>query len=499
MTHCLGPEVSTRLLRLGVLVTLLAGCREAATTTEQHTQELPFSGQQVTVIVPAESSLGPAWSAPLAEWGTQTGGSATLVEYPPDDATAAAKLARAAESPAIAVILYAHLGDAVAGQEFDPVPEPAWSLESGIGWQDLFPGVREGLASSRRRPMLLPLAAPALVLYYRVDLLQAKGLNPPQTWEEYGQLLDTLADWAPGLVAVEPWGDASRTTMFLSRAVSHARHPEHYSVFVDLDSGKPLIDNPAFLRTLEQSHAALAKMPADVWKLSPLDCRRMILDGRAALAVGYEPAGGQNRADTESWLATRADGIEVGVCRLPGVRETYNPTRAQWEQVGGKNAASAPVSRATLTAFEGYVACCFAKPGKPLSEARWNAFVSAAGPDLATGLPPGMAGLTRNSQLANPTLFTGPELSGFEAEAYLNTLAEALREPTLVHELPFPRRGEFRKALDKALVATLRQGADSQQSLQQVAVEWSGLIESIGLDAFRGAYRQLLGLGPRLK
>ncbi|RPI77270.1 MAG: extracellular solute-binding protein, partial [Planctomycetaceae bacterium] len=471
-----------RLLLLALFLAGLAGCNGSRSAPPPQAHELPFAGQQVKVLAPAGAGISEFWEAPLAEWGTQTGGSATVVEYPPDDATALTRAATSGETSVIAIVPYSLLGDAAAVLEFELVPESAWNVDSGIGWQDLLPGVREGLASCRRKPMLVPLSAPALVLYFRQDLLNQAGLKPPQTWDDYHRLLETLPDWAPGLVAVEPWSDSFCTTMFLSRAVAHAKHPDHYSVFVDLDSGTPLIDNPAFLRTLEQCRSAVEKMPDAIWMLGPLDCRRMALEGQAALAIGYEPQGEQRRQNPQSQTASRVDGIEIGVCRLPGSREIYNPTRRQWESPAVRGAAGPPLFRATLTAFDGYAACCFVKPGAKSAEARWNALSSAAGSDLAAGFPPGIAGVTRESQLTNPAEFTGPELTGTEAGDYMNALADALREPTVVHELPFPRRANFRKSLDSALVAALRNQTDPEQALGSAAGEWSRLIEEIGLD-----------------
>src|SRR5207302_8201276 len=110
--------------------------------------------------------------------------------------------------------------------------------------------------------------------------------------DDYQQLVERIEVWAPGLVAVEPWSDDFRATMFLARAVSFAQHPAHYSLFFDIDSGDPLIDSPAFVRALETAKAALARMPPDVLTYRPADCRNAIIGGRAALAIALESPGG---------------------------------------------------------------------------------------------------------------------------------------------------------------------------------------------------------------
>ncbi|MCY2965036.1 MAG: hypothetical protein NT069_15615, partial [Planctomycetota bacterium] len=127
----------------------------------------------------------------------------------------------------------------------------------------------------------------------------------------------------------------------------------------------------------------------------------------------------------------------------------------------------------------------------------WNAFASLAGPDYASRLPAGIAGLTRESQLSNPAQFVGPELSGTEANAYLTTVADSLRASGLVFELPFPRRADFRRTLASRLADAIRGQTEPAMALEEVSGEWKALIEEMGRENFRTAYRQILGLGAR--
>src|SRR5262249_36247776 len=144
--------------------------------------------------------------------------------------------------------------------------------DQGVGWRDLFAGLAGKFAARKGTPLFVPLSCPVLVCYYRRDLLGAAGLNPPQTWDDYQQLLEKLPNWAPGLAAAEPWGENFRATMFLARGVCAAQHSGHYSLFFDIETGAPLIDSPGFVRALETARAAVAKMPQDVLTYGPVDC-----------------------------------------------------------------------------------------------------------------------------------------------------------------------------------------------------------------------------------
>ncbi len=498
------PRLPSR-LALCAIALFAAGCDSKPPDAGNSAPSLPFAGKQVEIVIPAATGLNELWLAPAQEWSTQTGGEARLVEYDGGNLSDLMRAVSTGEASAVAVVSTGLLLDAAATLEISPIPETALSVESGLAWSDLLPGVRDRLGAPRRKPLMVPLNAPVLVCYYREDLLKLHNLRPPQTWEEYTALVNQLPTWGPGLVAVEPWSESFRATMFLARAVSSARHPDNYSVFVDLETLQPMIDNPAYLRALEQTRDAVSKMPDSVWSLDPLDCRRLILEGKAALAIGFEPRWGSSRPDHADGIVSRAEGIEVSVCPLPGAREAYNAARQKWDSTppradvnrGDAPSAGGQVFRCTLTSFDGHVAVCFRKVGTGGGDVAWNAFASLAGLDYASRLPAGMAGLTRESQLSNPAQFVGPELSGTEANAYLTTVADSLRASGLVFELPFPRRADFRRALASRLTDAVRHQSEPSAVLGEVAREWQALIEEIGRENFRTAYRQILGLGAK--
>ena len=84
--------------------------------------------------------------------------------------------------------------------------------------------------------------------------------------------------------------------------------------------------------------------------------------------------------------------------------------------------------------------------------------------------------------------------TGTESAEYLAVTADVLRDTGLVLELPFPRHTEFASRLNGPLTAALRGETSSEEALRQAAQDWSKLIEEIGREPFRRAYRQILGL-----
>ena len=119
--------------------------------------------------------------------------------------------------------------------------------------------------------------------------LRAANRKAPETWDDYHELVDSIEQWAPGLVAVEPLSPEFRATTFFARSLAFCKHPENYSVWFDVDSAKPTLNSPGFLRALETAHRTWSKLSTDVATYSPADCRRLLLQGKAAMTLSFEP------------------------------------------------------------------------------------------------------------------------------------------------------------------------------------------------------------------
>jgi hypothetical protein len=336
---------------LTIFLSALVGC-PSAKEANQPVESLPFVGQEIRMGVPAEMTFRTTWEGPLNEWAAQTGARYTLTEFPARDGAEPRNPFSGDDRQTLAVFPLDQAGELFAAGELAAIPQSVQANgEGGIFWSDLFAGLGGKVAARKGVPYFLPLSCPVLVCYYRHDLLSAKGLSPPQTWDDYQQLLDKLDNWAPGLEAVEPWSESFRATMFLARAVSFAQHPSHYSLFFDIETGDPLIDSPGFVRALDASLTAVAKMPSSVLSCDPADCRAAILQGRAALAIAFESPATESPATGAAASRTAADGpdqMSIRFVRLPGSREVYNPTRRTWETPADKG-----IHQVTLCGFAG--------------------------------------------------------------------------------------------------------------------------------------------------
>ncbi len=485
----------TAIRGLLVILPAVAGCPERH-ATETAQEPLPFAGVEIRIGVPPALGFRTAWEGPLNEWEAQTGAKYRLEEIPQPGGDEDFVIFSGSDAPTLALFPLERAGESIAAGKLAPLPESVRGEGAdGVNWTDLFQGLRDKIASRKGQPIFLPLASPVLLCCYRQDLLQAAGLKPPQTWDDYQQLVEKIESWAPGLNAVEPWAESCRATMYLARAVSAAQHPGQYSLFFDIDTGEPLIDNPAFVQALQAAQRALQKMPRDVLNFGPDDCRNEMYLGRAALAIACEPSPWDVARPLEA-AAKPGDkeiaAANIGVIRLPGSREVYDASRRLWEPLPDKG-----VSHVTLTAFSGWGIGASSASSRVQIEAAWNALLKVGGPDLDSGFPPAVIGLCRESQLQSGSYGPGRNADG--ASSFANSVAQSLRDSRLVAELPIARRYEFRLALTRSLGTAIEGSKSPEEALQGTAAEWREIIARIGQSRHRDNYRASLGLSPKPK
>jgi ABC-type glycerol-3-phosphate transport system substrate-binding protein len=438
----------------------------------------PFTNESVTVAVPKGLGFSEVWRGLLDEWSEQTGAAYRLVEF--GDGSAGKN-----ELPPgdLIVLPFVDLGEFVAADRLALMPPALVAGESATGWLDFFAGLRERVLSIGGAPTIIPLSCPVLTCYLRQDLLEKAGLKPPHTWAEYQALVDSSSKWAPGLSIVEPWSPDFRATMFLARALPLVKSPGSFSVFFDIDTGEPLIDSPGFVRALGQAVGAVSKMPAEVKNLAPGDCRRLVLTGKAAMTVAFEPG----RTDVKP--IERPTGLSLTFVRLPGTRQIYSRTSKAWTTPPEQG-----INDATLAPFAGLAAGVSKGIPPKRAEAAWNlaSFLSLDRYEQAFVNAP--KSVCRESQVSGSATWVSPDLRPNELFSYWGVAAESLRQSNISAELPVVGRARFRKALTDGVTAALEGKASPEAALKGVAEHWRAISKELGVERVRDSYRRCLGL-----
>jgi multiple sugar transport system substrate-binding protein len=458
----------------------VSGCEDEEPGTSGVSKHA-FANETVTVAIPKGLGFTEAWKGLLDEWSEQTGATYRLVEY-----TGGSTEKKDLPQADLIVLPFGDLGDFVVADRLGIMPPSMLTGDVGKDWLDLFTGLRERVLSVGGSPTLIPFSCPVLTCYLRRDLLDKAELKPPRTWDEYQALVESVSKWAPGLSVVEPWAPDFRATMFAARALPLVKSPGSFSVYFDIETGDPLIDSPGFVRALEQSIAAMSKMAPDAKKLTPADCRQLILSGKAAMAITFEPG----RSDIKK--IERPAGISLSFVRLPGTRQTYQHSANAWTN------SDQEINDATLAPFTGLVAGVTKGIPPKRADAAWNmaSFLGLERYEQAFLNAP--KSVCRESQLSAAATWVSPDLRTNELFTYQGVTAESLRQSNLSAELPVVGHAKFREALTDGLTAALEGKSTPAAALKGVAERWRAISIELGVDHVRDSYRRCLGLPAAL-
>jgi len=446
-----------------------------------------FGGTELEIVAPKSLGLPGIWDVVAQEWTSESGATVQFTEY--DAGQAVPK----SEDRHGQFLIFPLNQLCEIDSRLVPLPTKNDDFES----RDMFKGLRERVISRDLRMVANPVSVPVLVCYIRRDLLSAAGKKLPETWDEYHELVQSLEIWAPGLIAVEPLSPEFRSTTFFARSLAYCKHPENYSVWFDIDSAKPTLTSPGFVKALETAQKTWSLLPKDVIGYSPADCRRLILTGKAAIALSFEPSTASLTAQTASVTPDfeRAAGIELAICRLPGSKTVFNRNSQKWDMipVGTQHAPA-------LCGFAGLATGVLRNSKSDDPAAATNLLVSLSSSSVFdhafAALPKGPC---REGQAGQAVSWFVPELSSDEASQYCDATAQSLRDMQLTYELPVNGADDFRQATSKALEPLLRGDASVEQTLTAMQQAYEAIVASRGAETVRDSHRRGLGMAPVLR
>ncbi|MFK7817375.1 MAG: hypothetical protein AB8G99_01545 [Planctomycetaceae bacterium] len=453
--------------RTAILIVLgvcLTGCTDKKDDSVEAMA--PYEGRSLSLHFPANDELAEFLDPFVEEWNARTGAEARLVPYSsfePDSFDPGS------------IVLLSIADSHVLSDQLAIVPNGTPGRDE-LSWSKLLSGLRNRVVKRSRDPKLVPITCPPIVCYYRKDLLDAAGLQPPKTWLEYNQLVSSIADWATGLQAVEPWHQDSRAMMFLARSIAYASPSDSIGVLFDTDSGKPQIASEGFVRGLEHLQQ-VAPALAHCWEMNPLQCREALLSGKAAIGIAYEPTTNANMID-------RAEDLRLGFCRLPGSNEVFSPSLGEWDNTY--------LNQPALAGFDGHVVGVIDNDDEIAVKAAYSLVATIIDATTATeGAPLRGFTATWHADVA-PGMFE-PQLTIDEATEYVTVSIDSLSTSDVVLFMPVPNANEFADVLSNALTVDALAKTSAADLLTSVEAKWSAITDAAGPD-FLNAYRRNLGL-----
>jgi multiple sugar transport system substrate-binding protein len=467
-----------------LLASLAAGCGPANELEEKSTKKQTSSSQPaeqplIKLVVIDDAAMG---EAIVRRWATDVGGRVELKNLALEGSAGLSGETWDSIAGADAVIYpVGMLGELVERGALLPLP-PETLRDRTLARREIFDFPRQQEATWGETVYAIPLGSVQLVLYYRADVFEARGLKPPATWQEYHEIAAALAgDSAAPLPAIEPLAPGWAGQVLLARAAPYARHRSQYSTLFNYSTMAPLIAGPPFVRALEEL-AATAKLPGrDGARLSPHEAREAFWAGRAGMALTWPTAAAPVNEETS---------IAVGFAELPGSPQAYNSRSARWEPkpegesqrtallgVSGRLASVTKTSRHAAAAFN---------------------LLSRASGDWSSQVAPLSRETTlfRQSHVAAPGKWVEESVPSESAKAYAELVARVQTGSSWLSSPQIPGRAEYMAALDEAVWQVVEEGQSPQAALDAAAEKWGQITERLGVEKQRKAYERSLGLEP---
>lgn len=376
--------------------------------------------------------------------------------------------------------------------------------DKSLEWDDIVPFFQKYGGTYDNKVYGIPADGDYYMLYYRSDLIEQAGLEPPSTWDEYltiaerfhGQDLngDDIPDYGSCLPKqpnhVGWWAFWSIAGSFLqSQGTSQGG-------FFDAETMQPLTNNAAFATALDVYKATGNYGPPDELTHSMSDAREQFISGRCALTMDHGNMGTLTIAP-ESQVEDK-----VGTAILPGATDVLDrktgelvacdkftcpysinnvnhaPYAALIGWTAGVNAASDPKTQDAAYAFISYVS----------QPTQANVDVTVG----ETGFNP-----YRISQLTDIDTWVQAGMSPAAANKYLGGIGASLNNPNIMLDLTIPNNdGYQQEILGSALSSFLAGEISRDQTMDIITTGWETLTDDMGRDQQKVIYRTGLGLAP---
>lgn len=377
--------------------------------------------------------------------------------------------------------------------------------DASIQWDDVAPFFRQFSATYEGEVYTIPLDGDFQMVYYRSDLLESAGLNPPRTWEEYLAIAEQFhnrdlnndgeSDYG-SCISKKP--ESQSYWMFWSIASAFVQSKgTKQGAFFDPKTMTPLVNNEAFAKALEIYRDTSNYGPPDELYRDVGDTRSLFISGRCALTIDWGDIG------TLAIDRDRSRVIDkVGAVMLPG---SDNVLDRETGQLVACDKFTCPyaikgINHAPYAAFGGWSGAINAGVDTDKKSAGYALLSYMSQPAQSNiDVTRGETGMNpyRISQFTSRKAWQNAGMSAQAASKYLGAIGVSLKNPNMVLELRIPQSQRYQQVvLDRVLVDFLGGLITTEEAMVEIETGWEEITNEIGREAQLAAYRASLGLTP---
>lgn len=370
-----------------------------------------------------------------------------------------------------------------------------------IAWDDVAPFFRDFSATYEGTIRAIPLDGDFHMVYYRTDVLEAAGLEPPQTWDDYlavaaavnGQDMNEDGEADYGSCISKARGQQSYWWITSIAAPFIQSQGTASGAFFDLETFDPLVNNEGFIRALEIYGETGDYGPPDESNLGVGDTRGLFTAGRCALTLDWGDIG-TLALDPETSVVQD----KVGAVITPGSTQVIDDSGAlvDCDDTTCPFAING-VNHAPFASFGGWSGGINAAADPQVKDAAFAFLSYMTQPEQANSdVTIGITGFNpyRVSQFENMDLWLEAGMSEAAADSYLGAIADSLNNPNMVLDLRVPQNQRYQQTvLDTILAQFVAGELTAAEAAAEIFSQWQEITEELGRDAQLAAYKSTLG------
>ena len=314
----------------------------------------------------------------------------------------------------------------------------------------------------------------------------------PKTWQKVQEVTKFLKGKKVGgqdaygyLDPIKGWGGFG--FYFLgSRATAYAKHPDDKAWLFDVDTMKPRVNNPAWVRAIQDVIDALPSEPADQLNADPGTTGfQQFLAGTGSMLSWWGDIGSNAKTSDSSVV-----GDVTGFSILPGSDDVYNAGTGAWDKL-----ASGP-NYAPNMAYIGWGVYVMARvDADPVKQkAAWSAAAHLGGKDISlwcAAYPSGFQPYRQSHFDIKEWVAAGYDEAFITS--YLNSEADSYNHPNAAIEPRIPGIFQYYSAAEDELSKIWAGGSTAQEGADKIAAAWEKITDGIGRDKQIELYKASLG------
>ena len=271
-----------------------------------------------------------------------------------------------------------------------------------------------------------------------------------------------------------------------SRATAYAKHPDDRAFLFDADTMKPRVNNPAWVRAIQDVLDSLPSLPADQLNADPGTTGfQQFLAGTGSMLAWWGDIGSNVKTNDTSVV-----GDVTAFDILPGSDDVYNSKTGQWEKL-----PSGP-NYAPNMAYIGWGIYVMARVDADAKKqkAAWSLAAHLGGKDISLWMAAYPSGFQpyRQSHF-NVAEWTAAGYDEAFIKSFLDSQANSYNHPNAAIEPRIPGIFQYYSVAEDELAKIYAGQATAQAGADAIAAAWEKITDQLGRENQIKLYKASLG------